>query len=258
MLANIVLNASTPTNTFEWMTFLADKYSNLFIEGTKLTLYVAVIGTIIGFILGYVLGIIEDIKIQKGDNIFKVVFVKTLKFLAKVYVEIFRDTPMIVQAMVVFYGLRQAGSQIEPMAAGILVTVLNTGAYMSETVRAGINSIDLGQKEGALALGMSPMSAMFQIILPQAIKNIVPEMSNLFLTNLKMTSVLNVIGVHELFMMAKTAGGTYYKYYESYLVIAIIYFVMCYVFNRIFLFIEKKANGKKDYALAIEYMEDTQ
>ena len=172
MLAYIVLDA-TPTNTFEWMAFLADKYSNLFIEGTKLTLYVAVIGTIIGFILGYVLGIIEDIKIQKGDNIVKVILVKVLKCLAKIYVEIFRDTPMIVQAMVVFYGLRQAGSQIEPMAAGILVTVLNTGAYMSETVRAGINSIDPGQKEGALALGMSPMSAMFHIILPQAIKNLV-------------------------------------------------------------------------------------
>ena len=102
MLANIVLDA-TPTNTFEWMAFLADKYSNLFIEGTKLTLYVAVIGTIIGFILGYVLGIIEDIKIQKGDNIVKVILVKVLKCLAKIYVEIFRDTPMIVQAMVVFY-----------------------------------------------------------------------------------------------------------------------------------------------------------
>lgn len=257
MSANMILEA-TPANTFEWMVFLADKYSNLFIEGTKITLYVAVIGTILGFILGYIIGIIEDIKIEKGDHLIKVIFVKIIKFLAKIYVEIFRDTPMIVQAMVIFYGLRQAGVQIETVIAGILVTVLNTGAYMSETVRAGINSIDPGQREGALALGMSPMAAMFHIILPQAIKNIIPEMSNLFLTNLKMTSVLNVIGVHELFMMAKTAGGTYYKYYEAYLVIAIIYFVLCYFFNGIFILIEKKAKGKKDYALAVEYMEDTQ
>ena len=257
MSANMILEA-TPANTFEWMFFLADKYSNLFIEGTKITLYVAVIGTILGFILGYIIGIIEDIKIEKGDHLIKVIFVKIVKFLAKIYVEIFRDTPMIVQAMVIFYGLRQAGVQIETVIAGILVTVLNTGAYMSETVRAGINSIDPGQREGALALGMSPMAAMFHIILPQAIKNIIPEMSNLFLTNLKMTSVLNVIGVHELFMMAKTAGGTYYKYYEAYLVIAIIYFVLCYLFNGIFILIEKKAKGKKDYALAVEYMEDAQ
>jgi putative lysine transport system permease protein len=136
--------------------------------------------------------------------------------------------------------------------------VLNTGAYMSETVRAGIKSIDAGQREGALALGMSPIAAMFHIILPQAFKNIVPEMANMFLTNLKMTSVLNVIGVQELFLQAKTAGGTYYKYLESYLVIAAIYLVLCFVFSRIFTFVEKKMAGQKEYVLAIEYMENTQ
>jgi putative lysine transport system permease protein len=150
------------------------------------------------------------------------------------------------------------GVQIDSITAGILVTVLNTGAYMSETVRAGIKSIDLGQKEGALALGMSPLGAMFNVILPQAFKNIIPEMANTFLTNLKMTSVLNVIGVQELFMQAKTVGGTYYKYFESYLVIAVIYFVLCFIFNRIFLLLEKKMAGRKDYVLAVEYMEGTQ
>ena len=144
------------------------------------------------------------------------------------------------------------------MSGGILVTVLKPGAYMSETVRAGIKSIDAGQREGALALGMSPIAAMFHIILPQAFKNIVPEMANMFLTNLKMTSVLNVIGVQELFLQAKTAGGTYYKYLESYLVIAIIYLVLCFVFSRIFTLVENKMANKKDYVLAIEYMENTQ
>ena len=133
---------------------------------------------------------------------------------------------MIVQAMIVYFGLRQGGVNINPIIAGILVTVLNTGAYMSETVRAGIKSIDAGQREGALAMGMSPMQAMFYVILPQAFKNIIPEMANTFLTNLKMTSVLNVIGIQELFMQAKTVGGTYYKYFESYLVIALIYLVL--------------------------------
>jgi putative lysine transport system permease protein len=173
-------------------------------------------------------------------------------------VEVFRDTPMIVQAMVIYYGIKMAGFAIQPIPAAILVTVLNTGAYMSETVRAGIKSIDVGQREGALALGMSPISTMFHIILPQAFKNVVPEMANTFLTNLKMTSVLNVIGVQELFLMAKTAGGTYYKYFESYLVIAIIYFVLCFVFNRIFLLVEKKMSQQKNYGLAVEYMENTQ
>lgn len=145
--------------------------------------------------------------------------------------------------------------ELSSAAAGILVTVLNTGAYMAETVRAGINSVDTGQREGALAMGMSPLKTMFFIVLPQAFRNILPEMANTFLTNLKMTSVLNVIAVQELFMAAKTAGANYYKYYEAYLVIAVIYFVLCFVFGRLFLLIEKKMEGKKDYVLAVEYME---
>ncbi len=252
------LSITTPETSFEWVVFLAKKYSQMFLEGTWLTLYVAVIGTIIGFILGYVIGIIEDVKIIKEDNIFKKLILRILKMISVIYVEIFRGTPMIVQGMVIYYGLRQLGVEIDSITAGILVTVLNTGAYMSETVRAGIKSIDAGQREGALALGMSPISAMFNIILPQAFKNIIPEMANMFLTNLKMTSVLNVIGVQELFMQAKTVGGTYYKYFESYLVIAVIYFVLCFLFNRIFLFVEKKLAGKKDYVLAVEYMDGAQ
>lgn len=174
-----------------------------------------------------------------------------------VYVEVFRDTPMIVQAMIVYYGIRQMGYEnLTPVFAGILVTVLNTGAYMGETVRAGIGSIDMGQREGAWAMGMSPFRTMLYVVLPQAFKNIIPEMANTFLLNLKMTSVLNVIAVQELFMAAKTVGGNYYKYFESYLVIAVIYFVLCFVFDKLFKLIEKKLQGKTDYALAVEYMDN--
>ncbi len=251
-----ILGEANPTNAFGWMIFLAQKYSNLFIEGTLITLYVSVVGTILGFILGYLVGIVEDIKLNKEDSILKKIWVGILKGISVIYVELFRGTPMIVQGMIIYYGLRQGGVQITPVVAGILVTVLNTGAYMSETVRAGIKSIDAGQREGAMALGMSSMLTMFTVILPQAFKNIIPEMANTFLTNLKMTSVLNVIGVSELFMMAKTAGGTYYKYFESYLVIAVIYLVLCFAFNRLFLFIEKKMALKPDYVLAVEYMDN--
>lgn len=255
MFTGILLSAD-PGNSLEWMLFMAKKYLNMFLQGTWITLYIAILGTIFGFILGYVVGIIQDLKINTGDNIIKKSIVRALKAICVVYVEIFRGTPMIVQAMIVFYGLRQAGVEMAPGVAGILVTLLNTGAYMAETVRAGINSIDNGQREGALAMGMSPMKTMFYIILPQAFKNIIPEMANTFLTNLKMTSVLNVIAVQELFMAAKTAGGTYYKYFEAYLIIAVIYFVLCFVFNRIFLFMEKKMAGRNDYILAVEYMDN--
>ncbi len=250
--------SSTPTSTLEWIVFIAKEYSSLFLKGTWLTLVISVSGTLIGYILGYVIGIIEDTHINKNDSFFKKCILGIVKVISKIYVEVFRDTPMIVQAMVIYYGIKLAGFAIEPIPAAILVTLLNTGAYMSETVRAGINSVDAGQREGALALGMSPISAMFNIILPQAFKNVVPEMANMFLTNLKMTSVLNVIGVQELFLMAKTAGGTYYKYFESYLVIAAIYFVLCFVFNRIFLLAEKKMSQQKNYGLAVEYMDNTQ
>ena len=151
---------------------------------------------------------------------------------------------MIVQAMIVYFGIRQMGFEnLTPVFAGIVVTVLNTGAYMGETVRAGIGSIDLGQREGAWAMGMSPFKTMLYVVLPQAFRNIIPEMANTFLTNLKMTSVLNVIAVQELFMAAKTVGGNYYKYFESYLVIAVIYFVLCFVFDKLFKLIEEKDAG---------------
>ncbi len=249
---------SNPSNSFEWMVFLTKKYSKMLLDGTKLTLYIAIAGTLLGFLLGFVLGIIGDVKINKADNIIKKILIRLLKIVSTVYVEIFRDTPMIVQAMVIYYGLKTAGFQMEAVSTGILVTFLNTGAYMSETVRAGINSIDLGQREGAYALGMSPLKTMFIVVIPQAFKNIFPEMANMFLTNLKMTSVLNVIAISELFMVAKTIGGVYYKYYEAYLIIAVIYFVLCFVFNRLFMLIEKKMEGKKDYVLAVEFMDDGQ
>ena len=238
------------------MIFLAKKYSGMFLEGTWLTLYIAVAGTILGFLLGYIIGIIQDIRINEGDSILKKGIFKILKAICRIYVEVFRDTPMIVQAMVLYYGIRQANVNITPLFAGVMVTVLNTGAYMAETVRAGIGSIDMGQREGAWAMGMSPMKTMIYVVLPQAFKNIIPEMANTFLTNLKMTSVLNVIAVQELFMAAKTVGGNYYKYFESYLVIAVIYFVLCCVFNRLFTFLEKKMKKTENYALAVEYMDN--
>ena len=247
----------SPSNSIEWMVFLAQKYSSMFIKGTWITLYIAVIGTLLGFVLGYVVGIVNDIKINDGDHIIKKIIIGIVKVIFTIYVEVFRDTPMIVEAMIVYFGIRQMGfTDLTPVFAGIVVTILNTGAYMGETVRAGISSIDIGQREGAWAMGMSPFKTMMYIVLPQAFKNIIPEMANTFLTNLKMTSVLNVIAVQELFMAAKTVGGNYYKYFESYLVIAVIYFVLCFVFDKLFKLIEKKMKGKTDYALAVEYMEN--
>lgn len=257
-MVNLLMFA-TPTKDsglLEWIIFMAIKYSNTFFKATLATLYVAIIGTILGFILGFVIGVINTTKIHEEDSFLKKIVFKIVKAIVLIYVEIFRDTPMIVQGMVIYYGLRQGNIMITSIIAGILVTLLNTGAYMGETVRGGINSVDPGQKEGALAMGMSHVGAMFYVIVPQALKNIFPEMGNTFLNNLKMTSVLNVIGVSELFLAAKTAGGSYYKYFEAYLVIAIIYLVLCFFFNRILMIVEKRMKGRSDYELATEYLEN--
>lgn len=255
----ILAFATTPAaddGIFKWAAFIAEKYASMFLEATWTTLYVAILGTILGFLLGFGVGVVNATTIHKEDSIFKKIFLRILKAIVVVYVEIFRDTPMIVQGMVIYYGLRQNGVMISSIAAGVLVTLLNTGAYMGETVRAGINSVDHGQEEGALAMGMSHFKTMLYVILPQALKNVFPEMGNTFVNNLKMTSVLNVIGVSELFLMAKTAGGSYYKYFESYIVIAIIYLILCFIFNRIFNYLEKVMQGKSDYELATEYLQN--
>lgn len=247
---------TNPESSFEWMVFLTRKYLNMFLEGTWITLYIAGLGTLLGFVLGYVVGIIQDLRTNQGDLFIKRFLIRLLKLAAAVYVEVFRDTPMIVQAMIIHYGIRKLGVNMMASVAGILVTVLNTGAYMAETVRGGIGSVDVGQREGAWAMGMSPMKTMLYVVLPQAFRNVIPEMANTFLTNLKMTSVLNVIAVQELFMAAKTVGGIHYKYFESYLVIAAIYFVLCFFFNKVFNFMEKRLKGRDDYALAVEYMDN--
>mgnify|MGYP004587264837 CR=1 FL=1 len=247
---------NTPTTFFGWIIFLIQQYHGYYLQGLLTTLETSLAGTVCGCFLGFLIGIIQATDIRAQDNVIKKILLGIPWVIAKIYVTIFRGTPMIVQAMVLYYGIRQANVNITPLFAGVMVTVLNTGAYMAETVRAGIGSIDMGQREGAWAMGMSPMKTMIYVVLPQAFKNIIPEMANTFLTNLKMTSVLNVIAVQELFMAAKTVGGNYYKYFESYLVIAVIYFVLCFVFNRLFTFLEKKMKKTENYALAVEYMEN--
>ena len=244
-----------PTDFYGRVMEVFHRYGMSMLQGAGTSQQIALVGTLAGCIIGFAVGVIQTIPSEKGDNPIKRAVLWVIKVILNAYVEFFRGTPMIVQAMIVYYGLRQSGVELSSVAAGVLVTVLNTGAYMAETVRAGINSIDTGQREGALAMGMSPLKTMLFIVLPQAFRNILPEMANTFLTNLKMTSVLNVIAVQELFMAAKTAGANYYKYYEAYLVIAVIYFVLCFVFSRLFSLIEKKMEGRKDYVLAVEYME---
>jgi len=158
---------------------------------------------------------------------------------------------MIVQAMVIFYGAAMLYNiHLSTFYAGILIVSINTGSYMAEIVRGGILSIDKGQFEAAHSIGMTHWQTMLNIILPQAIRNILPALSNEFVINIKDTSVLNVISVTELFFVSKSAAGNNFRYFEVFLITAVIYFVMTFTVTRILRLIEIKLEGPDVYTIS--------
>ena len=171
--------------------------------------------------------------------------------IAKIYVTIFRGTPMIVQAMVIYYGSSTVfGIDLKPFNAAIFIILLNTGAYMSETVRGGILSIDLGQTEGAKAIGMTHVQTMLYVILPQALRNIMPQIGNNLIINIKDSCVLSVIGVAELLYKTKSAAGALYMNFETYTITMIVYFIMTFTCSRILRWLENRMDGSDNYDLA--------
>ena len=156
---------------------------------------------------------------------------------------------MMVQAMVIFYGLPMMGITIDAVPCGFLVVSINTGAYMAESVRGGIDSVDVGQIEAGKAIGLKHFGIMRYIVMPQALRNIMPQVGNQLVINIKDTSVLNVISVSELFFAGKTAASVYYKYFESFFIVAVIYLILTIVVSRIIRLIEKKMDGNSNYQL---------
>ena len=225
------------------------KYSPLLLQGVGYTLLVSIIGTIAGLIIGLLIGVYRTMPVPKNK------FLKGLKkagdYILNAYIEVFRCTPMMVQAMVIFWGfaLLNDGQTLSVIFSGMLIVSINTGAYMAEIVRGGIMSIDKGQYEGAEAVGMTHFQAMFKVILPQALKNILPSVANEFVINVKDTSVLNVIGFTELYFQAKKIVSITYDTFATYLLVAAIYFVLTFTITRILRLIEKKLEGKKNYTV---------
>ncbi|MCH3913848.1 MAG: amino acid ABC transporter permease [Acidaminococcaceae bacterium] len=241
---------AVPETFLGWVIFLLDKYGALFLKGAGATLLLALAGTFIGCIIGLVVGIIQTIPEDRRDSPFKKGLMKVIKWLLSAYVEVFRGTPMIVQAMVVYYGsMSMFHLDMSAMFAGYLVVSVNTGAYMAESVRGGIISVDDGQKEAAVAIGMTHFQAMKNVILPQALRNIMPQIGNNLIINIKDTSVLNVISVTELYFSSKSAAGVYYRYFEVFSITCAIYFVMTFTASRILRKIEKHMDGSGEYQL---------
>ncbi len=232
--------------SLNWIISIVENNWQMFLRGTYYTLLISISSTIIGAFIGFFIGIMHTIPVRKKGV--KFYSLKLINFILKCYVEFFRGTPMIVQAMVVYYGLDIAfGIDMNFITAGILVVSLNTGAYMAEIVRGGIVSIDKGQYEAASAIGMNHFQIMLHVVLPQVARNVLPATGNQLIMNIKDTAVLNVIGVTELYFQTKSIAGNNFRYFESFFVACILYFIMTFTASRILLYVEKRLDGPDAY-----------
>ena len=236
-------------NFFNEVIDIAVKYYPQLLSGVKNTLLISLTSTLAGLLIGLVAGVIRTA--PKSRHLALRVLQRIINALIAIYVEIFRGTPMMVQSVVIFWGyaFMNGGQTLPLIPAGIIIVSVNTGAYMAEIVRGGIISVDKGQFEGAHAIGMTHAQTMFYVVIPQVLRNILPSVANEFVINIKDTSVLNVIGFTELYFVAYTINSINYQTFATYLLVAIIYFVLTFTITRILRLIEKKMDGKKNYTV---------
>ena len=243
---------------FQLASDIAKLWSNYgvshYLPGIRNTLILALVATAIGCLIGFVCGILNTIPHSKNDPPVKRFFLALIRAVVRIYVEIFRGTPMVLQAVFLYYGLPYFTDNAVRFdsiwMAAILVVSINTGAYMAESVRGGIISIDPGQTEGAKAIGMTHVQTMLHVILPQAIRNILPQIGNNFIINIKDTSVMFVIGFIEFFAVHRNIVGVNLKYFPSATIEMIGYLCMTLLASFILRKIEKKMDGSDSYELA--------
>jgi putative lysine transport system permease protein len=234
--------------SLEWVIRIVSENWPMFLRGAGLTLVIALIGTGLGAIIGLLAGVIRTIPVPERGP--KKILLKVVNLFLSIYIEFFRGTPMIVQAMVIYYGSALAfGINLNVFFAAIVIVSINTGAYMAEIVRGGIISIDKGQFEAAHAIGMNHTQTMWNVVLPQVIRNILPATGNQLVINIKDTSVLNVISVTELYFVTKSISGNNFRYFESFFVACLIYFVMTYLVSQILRYFERKLDGPDSYMM---------
>lgn len=190
------------------------------IEGLQNTVKIAVIGLIIGIVIGTLIAIVRVIPKYR-------LLPRILNSICGFYVAFFRGTPMVVQLLLSYYvALPLMGINIPSVTVAIIVFGLNSGAYISEIMRSGIQSVDSGQMEGGRAVGLSFGTTMLQIVIPQAVKNILPTLGNEFITLIKETSVVSFIGALDLYVAFNRIGSNSYEFMVPYIVMALIYIVL--------------------------------
>jgi polar amino acid transport system permease protein len=215
-----------------------NKYWFLFIDGAGTTLMLAIFTILFGTMLGVLLALL-----RLSNH-------RVLRYPAQAYIEFIRGTPMLVQIFFIFYALPQLGLRIPEVPAfgqdfpryvsGIIALSMNSGAYVAEIVRAGIQAVDKGQTEAARSLGMSGLMAMRRIVLPQAFKNILPALGNEFVTIIKESSIVSVIGIGELMFRTQTVYGNNFRTFESLIICALIYFILTFSLSRLLGLMERR------------------
>ncbi len=227
------------------------KYWMVYLDGIKNTLILSVAATFIGCLIGFVCGILQTIPCGPEDRLPKRILIRVVRAVIRVYVEVFRGTPMILQAVFIYYGVPYVFGYVfkSIWAVSLLVVSVNTGAYMAESVRGGIISIDRGQTEGAQAIGMSHYQTMRYVILPQTLRNILPQIGNNYIINVKDTSIMFIIGFADFFAAHKMVTGAIFTFFPSAVVEMGGYLVLTLVASVLLRFMEKKLSGKKNYEL---------
>ncbi|MEK5031954.1 amino acid ABC transporter permease [Paenibacillus sp. FSL R7-0302] len=209
---------------------MAYEYRNLFLSGLQYTLLLAVLGVFFGFVLGILVSLLRMSKWR------------ILRFIATAWVEFLRGTPMLVQLFLIHYGLTELGLEFTPIQSGAITLTINSSAYLAEIFRAGIQGVDRGQVEAARSLGMKQGMTLRYIVLPQAIKNVLPAIGNEFITIIKESSIVSMIGVADLFFQAKTITTITYEGLTPYVIIAIMYFVMTFTLSKLLGILERRLN----------------
>lgn len=251
--------ATVPQNDlfFSWFWYFIQKYWPLFLSGIQYTVFIALTGTLIGLVLALFVTPLKIQTITSRDTMVMATLKRLGIILTTIYVEVLRGTPMMVQAVIIYYGLYGMGVDLTLTIGGtqiisgifvygILIVSINTSAYITEVLRGSISAIDKGQMEAARSLGMTRAQAMRHIIIPQAFKNSIPAIGNEFVINIKDTAVLSVIAVNELFRVARQLNARYYRYEEIFIIAAIFYLILTLSTTRILYFVSNKIGSSKE------------
>lgn len=240
-----------PESFGERIIYISERYGESFLRGAGVTMIIALISTFIGCLIGFAVGIVQTIPASRKDSPVKWLLIGIIRIILNIYVEVFRGTPMMAQAMFIYFGSSALFNiNMTMWTAAFFIVSINTGAYMAETVRGGILSIDSGQTEGAMAIGMTHFQRMTNVILPQALRNIMPQIGNNLIINIKDTCVLSIIGTVELFYTTKGVAGALYTYFEAFTIAMAIYFVLTFTCSRLLRLWENKMDGPDNYDLA--------